>query len=136
MEAKIIWQQDMQFKAISGSGHSTTIDGSAEFGGKDTGMRPMEMLLLSMAGCSAMDVIFILKKYRQDVTNCIININGERAESIPKVFTSIHVHYEITGNNLNEQKVMNAVSLSADKYCSVAEMMRQSCKVTHSYSVK
>lgn len=136
MHATITWNQNMQFTATSGSGHSVIIDGSPEIGGEDTGMRPMEMLLLSMAGCSAMDVIFILKKARQAVSDCTIEIKGTRADTIPKVFTDIHVHYIISGNNLEEKHVTRAVNMSAEKYCSVAEMMRQAANVSHSYEIK
>ena len=136
MHATIKWNQNMQFTATSGSGHSVLIDGSPEIGGEDSGMRPMEMLLLSMAGCSAMDVVFILKKARQDVTDCVIKINGERADTIPKVFTDIHVHYIISGNDLDEKHVKRAVNMSAEKYCSVAEMMRKAANVSHDYEIK
>ena len=136
MQARVIWQQGMQFKAEAGSGHSVIIDGAPQVGGNDTGMRPMEMLLLSMAGCSAMDVIYILNKARQKVSDCVIDIKGKRAETTPKVFTDIHVHYSLSGENLDEAKVKNAVSLSAEKYCSVATMIKKAANVSYDYEIK
>jgi putative redox protein len=136
MKQKITWVDGMKFKATSESGHEMIIDGAPEIGGNNEGMRPMEMLLLSMAGCSAMDVIFILKKARQDVTDCEIEIDGTRADTIPKVFTDIHVHYILSGNNLDPKQVERAVNMSADKYCSVAQMMKKVVNVSHDHEIK
>jgi len=136
MQTTIKWLDGMQFVAESSSGHSVVIDGAAEVGGRDTGMRPMEMLLASMGGCSAMDVIFILKKARQNITDCQIKLSGERATTIPKVYTKIHLHYIISGQNLDEKQVERAVSLSAEKYCSVTLMLKKAAKVTHDFSVQ
>ncbi len=136
MQTKIKWTDGMQFVGESGSGHSIVLDGAPEVGGKNTGMRPMETLLLSMGGCSAMDVIFILRKARQNVTDCIITIEGDRADTVPKVFTKIHMHYAVTGNALDEKQVKRAVDLSANKYCSVTLMLKKALEVSHDFSIE
>jgi len=136
MQATVKWTDGMQFVVESDSGHSIIIDGAPEVGGRNTGMRPMEMLLASMGGCSAMDVIFILKKARQNVTDCQIRVKGDRSEKIPKVFTKIHLHYALSGHDLDEKQVERAVNLSAEKYCSVTLMLKQATEVTHDFSVQ
>jgi putative redox protein len=135
MKAQVKWVNGMQFIGSSGSGHAMVIDGAPEVGGENTGMRPMEMLLMSMGSCSAMDVVFIARRARQDISACVVEVTGERAETVPKVFTSIHVHYKVSGKNLDEQQIVRAITMSADKYCSVAAMMKQATQVTHDYEI-
>jgi len=125
----------MTFVAESESGHGVIIDSSPEVGGRNLGPRPMEMVLMGMGGCTAIDVVSILRKARQQVTDCVVELSAERAETVPKVFTEIHVHYVITGHKLSEKSVARAVSLSADKYCSVSRMLANSVEITHDYQI-
>ncbi len=135
MKARVKWLDNMSFVGESDSGHSVVMDGPPEAGGRNLGVRPMEMLLLGLGGCSSFDVVSILKKTRQDVTNCEVDITAERAESEPKVFTNIHMHFNVTGKALSEKKVEKAISLSADKYCSAAIMFEKTATVTHSVEI-
>ncbi len=123
MKARIKWVEDATFLGEAGSGHAVVMDGPPDMGGRNLGVRPMEMLLLGMGGCTNFDVVHILKKQRQDVTDCVAELEAERAETEPKVFTRIHVHFVVRGNNLNENKVAKAVELSAEKYCSASIML-------------
>jgi putative redox protein len=125
----------MSFVGESGSGHSVVMDASPDVGGRDLGIRPMEMLLLGLGGCTAFDVILILKKSRQQVLDCEVEIDSDRAETIPKVFTRIHVHFVISGKNLDPHKVKKAVDLSADKYCSASEMLGKVAEITHDFEI-
>lgn len=137
MKAKIIWGGDAKFIAESETGHSIVMDGPPDHGGKNQGARPMEMLLIGMGGCSSFDVIHILKKSRQDVIDCVAEIEAERADEVPSVFTKIHLHFVITGNNLKESMVRNAVKLSAEKYCSASIMLAKGgVDITHSYEMQ
>lgn len=136
MKARIKWVQDMTFVGESGSGHSVVMDGPPEYGGRDLGVRPMEMLLLGMGGCTSFDVVQILKKGRQAVTDCVAEVQAERADEHPKVFTTIHVHFIVTGKELSEKRVAKAVQLSADKYCSASIMLGKSAKITHDYEIR
>lgn len=131
MNARIKWLDNMSFVGESGSGHSVVMDGAPEHGGRDLGVRPMEMVLLGLGGCSAFDVIKILKKSRQDVTDCEIKIEAKRSHDVPSVFTHIKLIYLVTGNNLSEQQVNRAVSLSMDKYCSVTKMLEGSVDISY-----
>ena len=135
MEARVKWLDHMSFVGESGSGHSVVMDGPPEAGGRDLGVRPMEMLLLGIGGCSSFDVVSILKKSRQKITNCEVKITAERADTEPKVFTKIHLHFIVEGQDLNESRVKKAVSLSAEKYCSASIMLSKTADVTHSYEV-
>ncbi len=135
MKARVKWLDNMSFVGESGSGHSVVMDGPPEAGGRDLGIRPMEMLLLGVGGCSSFDVVSILKKARQAISDCEVNITAERADSEPKVFTKIHLHFLITGTDLNEKRVAKAVSLSADKYCSASIMLAKTADVTHSFEI-
>lgn len=117
------------------SSHAVIMDGSPEIGGRNLGMRPMEMLLVGMGGCSSIDVVTILKKSRQVITNCVAEITAERADEIPKVFTKIHVHYVVTGKGLNPVQVERAVNLSAEKYCSASIMLGKAATITHDFEV-
>lgn len=125
----------MSFVGESGSGHSVVMDGSPDAGGRDLGIRPMEMLLLGLGGCTAFDVISILKKSRQAVVDCVIEIDSDRADEIPKVFTRIHIHFVISGKNLDRNKVKKAIDLSADKYCSASEMLGKVADITHDFEI-
>ena len=125
----------MTFVGESGSGHAVVMDGAPEHGGRDIGVRPMEMLLLGLGGCTAFDVVSILKKSRQAVTDCEVVIDSDRAEEIPKVFTRIHVHFIISGKGLDPVKVEKAVNLSADKYCSASEMLGKTAELTHDFEI-
>ena len=136
MKARVKWVQDMTFVGESGSGHSVVMDGPPEYGGRDLGVRPMEMLLLGMGGCTSFEVVQILKKGRQAITDCVAEVQAERAEENPKVFTTIHVHFIVTGKELSEKRVAKAVQLSADKYCSASIMLGKSAKITHDYEIR
>lgn len=125
----------MSFVGESGSGHSVVMDGAPEFGGRNLGFRPMEMLLLGLGGCTAFDVMMILNKSRQNVGDCEVLIEAERSEEIPKVFTQIHIHFVVSGRGLDGNKVEKAVNLSAEKYCSASEMLGKVAKITHDFEV-
>ena len=135
MKTKIKWMQDVSFKGSSDSGHEVILDGPKELGGKDLGMRPMEMMLIGMGGCTSFDVVTILKRSRQEITGCIAEIEATRADEIPKVFTSIHIHFLIKGIDLQEKAVQRAVELSANKYCSASIMLGKSVKITHDFVI-
>ena len=136
MKAKISWGGDVKFIAESETGHTMVMDGPPDHGGKNQGARPMEMMLIGMGGCSSFDVIHILKKSRQDVTDCVAEIDAERADAVPSVFTKIHLHFVVTGNNLKESMVSNAVKLSAEKYCSASIMLSKGgVDISHSYEI-
>ena len=136
MQARIKWVQDATFLGESGSGHAVVMDGPPEHGGRNLGVRPMEMLLLGMGGCTAFDVVHILKKSRQPVTDCVADLQAERAAEEPKVFTSIHVHFVVTGKGLDEKRVARAVDLSAEKYCSASIMLGKTAEITHDYEIR
>jgi putative redox protein len=125
----------MTFVGESGSGHSVVMDGAPETGGRNLGFRPMEMMLLGMGGCTAFDVVSILKKSRQAIVDCEVELEAERAEEIPKVFTRIHAHFIVSGKELNEIKVKKAVELSADKYCSASRMLEHTATITHDFEI-
>lgn len=137
MNVKISWGGDAKFVGESGTGHQVTMDGPPDHGGKNLGPRPMEMLLLGLGGCTSFDVMSILKKSRQDVTDCVAEITAERADEVPSVFTKIHVHFIVKGNNLKENLVKRAVSLSAEKYCSASIMLEKAgVEITHDYIIE
>jgi putative redox protein len=125
----------MSFVAESGSGHATVMDGAPEAGGRNLGMRPMEMILAGTGGCSAFDVVLILKKGRHAVSGCEVSLNAERAETDPKVFTRIHFHYRVKGRNLKRDAVARAIELSKDKYCSASIMMAQTAELTYDFEI-
>ena len=116
MKARIKWKDGMSFLGESGSGHSVLMDGPPEAGGKNLGPRPMEMVLMGTGGCAAFDVVLILKKSRQDISDCMVEIEAERAMEEPKVFTRIHFHFIVTGKQLKPEQVERAINLSAEKY--------------------
>ncbi|HLT14678.1 MAG TPA: OsmC family protein [Marinobacter sp.] len=137
MKATVDWTGNASFKATSGSGHSVQLDGPPDHGGENLGPRPMELLLMGVGGCSSFDVMSILKKSRQEVTACHAELEAERADAVPAVFTSIHLHFVVTGHNLKEKQVERAVSLSAEKYCSASIMLGQAgVKITHSFEMR
>jgi putative redox protein len=125
----------MSFVGESGSGHSVVMDGAPEAGGRDLGIRPLEMMLLGLGGCTAFDVVSILHKSRQQISDCEVEIEAERAQTIPKVFTRIHLHFIVSGRALDASKVSKAVSLSADKYCSASRMLEKTATITHDFEV-
>ena len=135
MKARIKWVEQVTFLGESESGHSLVMDGAPESGGRNLGMRPMELLLLGMGGCTSFDVIHILKKARQPISDCVAEISAERAEKVPKVFTRIHVHFIISGSGLKEAQVKRAVELSAEKYCSASLMLGKTAEISHDYEI-
>jgi len=135
MKVRIKWIDHMSFEAETGSGHTLVMDGPPEHGGRNLAARPMEMILVGMGGCSAFDVVQILKKARQPIEDCQIALEAERADAIPAVFTKIHMHFIIAGSGLNEKQVKRAVELSVDKYCSVAVMLRHSVDISYDYEM-
>jgi len=135
MKGRVKWVEQATFLAESGSGHAVVIDGAPEHGGRNLGVRPMELVLLGTGACSAFDVVHILKKGRQPITDCVVEITSERAETDPKVFTKIHMHFIVTGNNLPENQVKRAVELSAEKYCSATQMLNKVAEITHDFEV-
>ena len=136
MKATIKWVDEVMFVAESGSGHAVVLDGAPDAGGRNMGMRPMEMVLAGMGGCTAFDVVTILKKARQRVTACHAELSAERAEEIPKVFTRIHVHFVVSGHDLSETQVKRAVDLSAEKYCSASLMLGKTAEITHDFEIR
>ncbi|WP_120498603.1 OsmC family protein [Kiloniella sp. EL199] len=135
MKTRIKWVENVAFMAESGSGHAVVMDGAVEGGGRNLGPRPMEMLLMGMGGCSAYDVVYILKRGRENVEDVNVDVEAERADTDPKVFTKIHMHFRVKGEGLNERKVERAVELSADKYCSASIMLGKAAEVTHSFEL-
>lgn len=137
LQARIKWVENAAFLGEIGSSHAVVIDGPPEIGGRNLGPRPMELMLLSVGSCSAVDVVHILKKARQAVTDCVVEVEGQRADTEPKVFTDIHLKFIISGKDMNEAQVKRAVDLSADKYCSASIMLKRGgVNVTHSYELK
>lgn len=138
MDCTVRWvgnEAGMSFIAETGSGHAVVMDGAPEAGGKNLGPRPMEMLLAGTGGCSAFDVVLILKKGRQAVTGCEVSLKAERAESDPKVFTQIHFHYRVSGKQLKPDAVARAIELSKDKYCSASIMMAETANITYDFEI-
>jgi putative redox protein len=135
MKARVKWVEAMTFVGESGSGHSVVMDGAPESGGRDLGVRPMEMLLLGMGGCTAFDVVMILRKARQQITDCVVNIEASRADTDPKVFTAIHAHFVVTGHALSDRQVARAIELSAGKFCSASIMLGKTATITHDFEI-
>lgn len=136
MKARVKWAGDMSFVAESGSGHAVVLDASPDIGGRNLGFRPMEMLLAGTGGCTAIDVMLILRKMRQEVTDCVVELEADRAETDPKVFTAIRMRYVVTGRGLERAKVERAVKLSAETYCSATAMMAKTAEVTHEVVIR
>lgn len=135
MQAKIRWIDGRMFLGESGSGHTVVMDGPPDHGGRNMGLRPMEMLLIGMGGCTSYDVIDILQKGRHDVTDCITELAAERADAIPAVFTKIHVHFIVSGRNLKTEAVARAINLSAEKYCSASIMLSKTVAISHDFEI-
>jgi putative redox protein len=136
MKARIKWIENVSFVAESGSGHALVIDGAPEGGGRNLGPRPMEVVLMGTGGCTAYDVMHILRKSRAPVTDCVLEIDAERAEEDPKVFTKIHFHFVVTGKGLKPAQVERAVHLSAEKYCSASIMLGKTAAISHDFEIR
>ena len=136
MKARVKLVEGITFVAESGSGHAVVMDASPEVGGRDLGARPMEMLLMGAGGCSAIDVVHILRKARQHLVDCVVELEAERAGEDPKVFTRIHMHYVVTGRGLNPAQVERAIKLSKEKYCSATIMLAKTAEVTSAYEIR
>ena len=135
MNISVKWIDGMLMVGKSDSGHAVVMDGPPEIGGENLGVRPMEMLLLGMTGCTVIDVISTLKKMREDVVDCQTQVSADRSEEYPKVFTNIHVHFLLRGKQLNPLKVDKAIKLSAEKYCSASIMIGKTAIITHDYEI-
>lgn len=135
MKARIKWLQEVAFVGEAGSGHSVVMDGAPEAGGRNTGFRPMELLLMGLGGCSAFDVMLILKRGRELVTDCVVELDADRAETDPKVFTNIRMRYIVTGRALDPNKVERAVNLSAQKYCSASAILSKTAQIAHTVEI-
>lgn len=132
---RVKWVEHMTFVGESGSGHSLIMDGPPEYGGRNLAPRPMEMVLLGLGGCSAFDVVHFLRKARQDVSDCVVEIDAKRADAIPAVFTKIHIKYLVSGSRLDDRQVDRAINLSAQKYCSVSIMLAKTAQISHDYEI-
>jgi putative redox protein len=135
MKVSLKQNQAVHFTATTASGQTLEIDGSPDVGGQEKGVRPMEIVLIALGGCSAIDVILMLKKMRQDVTDCQIDVSGDRVDEVPAIFSDILIDYTVTGKNLDQEKVARAVSLSVEKYCSVSKMLGKSVNIRYDFSV-
>ena len=135
MNISVNWIDGMLMVGKSHSGHTITMDGPPEIGGNNLGVRPMEMLLLGVAGCTMIDVVTTLKKMRQDLTNCETKLSAERADEHPKVFTDIHIQFIVKGQDLDPKKVEKAITLSAEKYCSASIMLGKTASITHDFEI-
>ena len=135
MNISVNWVDGMLMVGKSHSGHSITMDGPPEIGGDNLGVRPMEMLLLGVAGCTMIDVVTTLKKMRQELTHCETKVNAERADDHPKVFTDIHIQFLVKGNSLDSKKVEKAITLSAEKYCSASIMLGKTASISHDFEI-
>ena len=136
MRATVKWIDGAAFVGESGSGHAMVLDGAPAAGGRNIGPRPMEMMLIGLGGCSAFDVVLILRKSRQAVTDCRVELEAERADTAPRVFTRIHMVFVVSGAELRESAVRRAVNLSAEKYCSATAMLRTTVEITHEYRIE
>jgi putative redox protein len=135
MKARVKWVEQVSFLGETESNHAVLMDGSPEAGGRNLGPRPMEMLLIGTGGCTSFDVITILKKSRQAITSCHVELDAERAETDPRVFTRIHMHFVVKGKNIKPEAVEKAIKLSAEKYCSASIMLGKTATVTHDFEV-
>jgi putative redox protein len=135
MRARIKWVEGVSFLGETESNHAVLMDGSPEYGGRNLGPRPMELVLIGTGGCTAFDVVHILKKARQQITDCVAEIEAERADSDPKVYTRIHFHFIVTGKDLKPEQVERALNLSAEKYCSASIMLGKTASITHDFEI-
>ena len=136
MSVGIRWVENAMFLGQTGGGHTVVMDGPPEAGGQNLGLRPMETLLAGMAGCTAFDVVDILRKGRHRVTGCTVDVDAERAEQPPKVFTRIHIHFVVSGRALKAAPVQRAITLSAEKYCSATIMLAKTAEITHDFEIR
>jgi putative redox protein len=136
VKAAVRWVDGLMFEASADSGHKVVMDGPPELGGRNRGSRPMEVVLMGTGACSAADVVSILKKSRQDIIDCVVELEAERAAAVPKVFTRIHMRYIVTGRGLQPEAVARAVKLSAEKYCSATRMLNETAEITHDFEVR
>ena len=136
MKARIKWVEGASFLGETESGHAVLMDGPADGGGRNLGPRPMEMVLIGTGGCTAYDVVAILKKQRQQITDCVAEIQAERADSDPKIFTKIHFHFIVSGKDLKSEQVERAINLSAEKYCSASIMLGKTAAITHDFEIQ
>lgn len=135
MKGTVTLQEGSTFEGVAGSGHRVTMDVAPEVGGRNLGLRPMEMVLLGLGGCTAIDVLHMLRKGRQPITDMRVELNAERAEDVPKVFTRIHLHFVLTGAGLDPHKIERAINLSASKYCSASMMLNKTAEMTHDFEI-
>lgn len=136
MQARIKWVENVAFIGETGSGHAVLMDGSPEGGGRNLGPRPMELVLIGAGGCTAYDVVHILKKARAEISDCVAEIEAQRAETDPKVFITIHFHFIVTGKNLKPELVERAINLSVEKYCSASIMLSKTAAITHDFEIR
>ena len=135
MKTTVTWTGGVSFSATTDSGHTVVMDGAPESGGQNRGPRPMELVLVGTGGCTSFDVVHILRKSRQEVTACVAEVEAERAAADPKVFVRIHIHFIVTGRNLDPKKVAHAIELSATRYCSASIMLAKTAKITHDFEI-
>lgn len=136
MQAQVKWVDGVMFVGETGSGHAVVMDGPPDNGGRNMGVRPMEMILLGVGGCSSFDVVQILQKGRHNIVDCLTEISAERVDTIPSVFSKIHLHFVVSGEDLKEAAVERAVRLSAEKYCSASIMLGKVVEITHDFEIK
>jgi putative redox protein len=136
VKARVKWIEGMSFLGESGSGHAIVMDGAPEAGGRNLGIRPMEAMLIGAGGCTSFDVVLILKRSRAEITDCVAEIEAERADTDPKVFTKIHFHFIVTGKSLKPELVERAIKLSAEKYCSASIMLGKTAEITHDFEIR
>jgi len=135
MKGTVTLQEGSTFEGVAGSGHRVTMDVAPEVGGRNLGLRPMEMVLLGLGGCTAIDVLHMLRKGRQPITDMRVELDAERADDAPKVFTRIHLHFVLTGAGLDPHKIERAINLSASKYCSASMMLNKTAEMTHDFEI-
>lgn len=135
MQVTVKWIDGVMFVGETGSGHAVVMDGPPDHGGRNIGLRPMEMILLGVGGCSSFDVVQILQKGRNDIVKCVTEVTAERVDAIPSVFSKIHLHFVVTGHDLKAAAVERAVKLSAEKYCSASIMLSKAVEITHDFEV-
>ena len=135
MKGIVTLQEGSTFEGMAGSGHRVTMDVAPEVGGRNLGLRPMEMVLLGLGGCTAIDVLHMLRKGRQPITDMRVELDAERADDVPKVFTRIHLHFVLTGAGLDPHKIERAINLSASKYCSASMMLNKTAEMTHDFEI-
>ena len=135
MKGTVTLQEGSTFEGVAGSGHRVTMDVAPEVGGRNLGLRPMEMVLLGLGGCTAIDVLHMLRKGRQPITDMRVELDAERADDVPKVFTRVHLHFVLTGAGLDPHKIERAINLSASKYCSASMMLNKTAEMTHDFEI-